>query len=202
MINESNIYDISIDDISIDELKKNLINDCKDLSDNEYIEIFKIINDDKCIFTQNNYGILINLDIVEINTIKKIFHFINFIKHKKKDLLKQEELLINYLNNNNLNNNLNNNVDNNNTVYNNIYNNVDNNTNNNVDNNADNNADNNTDNNADTNADNNADTNYLVLSSDDDKNNEDLENKLLLKKKKNKYTGIKGKMIKINQQKK
>lgn len=155
--------------------KKKLIEISKNLSKLEYLEIFNIIQDAKCPYSENKNGIFINLSNITEITIDKIFNFINFIKHKREDLLKQEELINNtkknlivptnknitehtYVNYNDTKNDLQENIEE-----------------------------------LDSISESNDYDNYLVFSSDED---DDLENKLSLKKKKNKYSGKKAKMIK------
>lgn len=153
--------------------KKKLIEISKNLTKIEYLEIFNIIQEDKCIYSENKNGIFINLSNVSENTIDKIFNFINFIKHKKEDLLKYEEYVsiakknISDVQKSIINNNINTEKeynDNNNYEY------------------------------SDSEDDDDKKINeYLVFSSDEE---DDLENKLSLKKKKIKYSGKKAKMIK------
>ena len=103
------------------------------------------------------------------NTIDKIFNFIDFIKHKKEDLIKHEEII------NNAKKNI---IDTTKDIE--INKNIEF-----VEKNSEiSDSDNET---------NIKSSNYLIFSSDED---EDLENKLSLKKKKIKYTGKKAKMIK------
>ena len=151
--------------------KKKLIEISKNLTKIEYLEIFNIIQEDKCIYSENKNGIFINLSNVSENTIDKIFNFINFIKHKKEDLLKYEEYVsiakknITNVQKSVINNNIHTEKDYN---YNNNYEYSD--------------------------SDDEKKINeYLVFSSDEE---DDLENKLSLKKKKIKYSGKKAKMIK------
>ena len=151
--------------------KKKLIEISKNLSKIEYFEIFNIIKQDNCQYSENKNGIFINLLNVSENTIDKIFNFINFIKHKKEDLVKHEEII------NHAKKNI---VD----------------TNKNIEKNLDKTIDfseKKSEISDSDNEDNIKSSNYLIFSSDED---EDLENKLLLKKKKIKYTGKKAKMIK------
>jgi len=152
--------------------KKKLIDISKNLTKLEYLEIFNIIQEDKCIYSENKNGIFINLLNVSENTIDKIFDFINFIKHKKEDLLKYEEYVsiakknITDVQKSTINNNISIEKeynDNNNYEY------------------------------SDSDDDDKKINEYLVFSSDEE---EDLENKLSLKKKKIKYSGKKAKMIK------
>jgi hypothetical protein len=147
--------------------KKKLIEISKNLSKIEYLEIFNIIQEDNCVYSENKNGIFINLSNVLESTIDRIFNFINFIQHKKEDLIKHDEYVHNAKKNitekivetsSSLSNNTNN-----------------------IDYESD-----------DSNI-NEETSNYLVFSSDED---EDLENKISLKKKKVKYTGKKAKMMK------
>jgi len=151
--------------------KKKLIEISKNLSKIEYFEIFNIIKQDNCQYSENKNGIFINLLNVSENTIDKIFNFINFIKHKKEDLVKHEEI-INHAKKN--------------IVY----------TNKNIEKNLDKTigfSEKKSEISESDTEDNVKSSNYLIFSSDED---EDLENKLSLKKKKIKYTGKKAKMIK------
>jgi hypothetical protein len=178
---ENNIDKNNKSDILVDNLilkKKKLIDISKNLSKIEYFEIFNIIKQDNCQYTENKNGVFINLLNVSEKTIDKIFNFINFIKHKKEDLFKHEEIIT--YTKNIIDINVNKNVEKY-TEYN------------------DTNEKKNEILNSDSDNDNEYDektlksSNYLVFSSDED---EDLENKLSLKKKKIKYTGKKAKMIK------
>ena len=182
-VDETIIFDdksvIDIDKNIVDNLiskKKKLIETSKDLSKIEYLEIFTIIQNDNCVYSENKNGVFINLSSISETTIDKIFNFINFIKHKKEDLIKYEEYVdiakkniienknnvetvknIKVMENNNLKD-----------TYNEYY-----------------------DEDYEENIPNSS--NYLLFSSDED---EDLENKISLKKKKIKYSGKKAKMIK------
>ena len=150
--------------------KKKLIETVKNLSNLEYLEIFNIFKEDNCQYSENSNGIFINLQNINEKTIDKIFNFINYIKQKKEELTKYEELMDNAkknignikkeINNNNIINQKDNYIDYNYYDYENLENNDDNN---------------------------------LFISSDED---EDIENKLCLKKKKVKYIGRKAKIIK------
>ena len=75
--------------------KKKLIDISKNLTKLEYIEIFNIIQKDEYHYTENKNGIFINLSNIQETTLNKIFTFLNYIKHKKQDLLHQDE----YINN-------------------------------------------------------------------------------------------------------
>jgi hypothetical protein len=154
--------------------KKKLIEISKNLTKIEYFEIFNIITEDQCQYSENKNGIFINLSNVTEKTIDKIFEFINFIKHKKEDLIKHEEYLI-YFKKNITENIIDKKIDfirnendqnNDNTKYIEI---------------------------SDDEYDDKKNSDYLVFSSDEEN---DLENKISLKKKKTKYSGKKAKMIK------
>ena len=163
---------LSVND-NLSSKKKRLIEISKNLSQLEYLEIFNIIEEDNCQYSENKNGIFINLNNVNESTIDKIFNFINFIKHKKEDLVKHEEVVnnakknitdINKNNEKNINNNL---IDNKETYD--EYDILE-----------------------ETETIPNS-SNYLVFSSDED---DDIENKISLKKKKTKYSGKKAKIIK------
>ncbi len=79
----------------ITKKKKLLIETVKNLTKIEYLEIFNIIQNDNCQFSRNANGVFINLQNMNESTIDKIFEFIDFIKHKKEDLIKQEEYMLN-----------------------------------------------------------------------------------------------------------
>ena len=146
--------------------KKKLIEISKNLSKLEHLEIFNIIQEDNCVYSENKNGVFINLLNVSENTIDKIFNFINFIQHKKEDLIKHDEFV------DNAKKNITDKIPEIIEISNNI---------NNINYESD-----------DSNI-NDETSNYLVFSSDED---DDLENKISLKKKKIKYTGKKAKMMK------
>ena len=150
--------------------KKKLIEVVKNLSNIEYLEIFDIIKKDKCHFSENKNGVFINLNNISEETVDKIFNFIKFIKHKKEDLLKQEDIINIAKKSININkiheSEKNVQTYNEDIVFNDIL--------------SDDEDDNDT-------------SNYLHFSSDED---EDVENKISLKKKKIKHSAKKAKMIK------
>ena len=156
--------------------KKKLIDIAKNLTKIEYFEILNIITEDQCQYSENKNGIFINLSNVTEKTIDKIFEFINFVKHKKEDLIKHEEYLTYFKKNiteniieKNNNNSINNENNDNTLKYTDI---------------SDNEY---------YEEDDKKNSDYLVFSSDEEN---DLENKISLKKKKVKYSGKKAKMIK------
>ena len=149
--------------------KKKLIEICKNLSKLEYLEIFNIIKEDKCQYSENKNGYFINLLNVTENTIDKISNFINYIKNKKEELILYDEIITETKKNINENNDVILNEFNKTVVIDNIY----------KDEYEEEVVDNY--------------DNYLDFSSDEDN---DLENKINLKKKKVKYSGKKAKMTK------
>lgn len=141
--------------------KKKLIETCKTLDKLEYLEIFNIIRQNNCQYSENKNGIFINLSNIQEEILDKIFVMLSFIKLKKEDLNKYEEFI----------NNTHKKIDENNEIdeineHDEIY---------------------------------EMDENNLILSSDEDN---DLENKISLKKKKNKYSGSNAKIIKSIKNKK
>jgi len=175
IIDKINVLKNNVSNENIYFKKKKLIDLSKNLSKLEYLEIFNIIQEDKCPYSENKNGIFINLSNMNEITIDKIFDFINFIKHKREDLLKHEELindtkknLIIPLNKNIIENIYINQNDIKDDIVENIH-------------------------NLEEEIEMNNYNGYLEFSSEED---DDLDNKLSLKKKKNKYSGNKAKMIK------
>ena len=151
--------------------KKKLLESVKNLSNIEYNEIFNIIQENNCQYSGNNNGIFINLQNVNDEIIDKIFNFLEFIKKKKEELNEKDVVLENIKKDIQVNE-----IEH-----------------------FDNNKINNTQKNETTLSDDDCDDEkinydkYLCFSSDEDN---DLENKLSLKKKKNKYTGKNAKLMK------
>ena len=151
--------------------KKKLLESVKNLSNIEYNEIFNIIQENNCQYSGNNNGIFINLQNVNDEIIDKIFNFLEFIKKKKEELNEKDVVL----------ENIKKDIQVNETEH--------------FDNTKINNAPKNNTVLSDDDCDDekiNYDK-YLCFSSDEDN---DLENKLSLKKKKNKYTGKNAKLMK------
>ena len=159
--------------------KKKLIEIVKNLSNLEYLEIFNIFKEDNCQYSENSNGIFINLQNINEKTVDKIFNFINYIKQKKEELVKYEELIDNAKKNiGNVKKEISNNVIN---LKKEKY----------IDYNY---YDNDKDEDDNINSENTVNiSNELIISSDED---EDIENKISLKKKKIKYVGKKAKIIK------
>lgn len=70
----------SLSNDQIKDLKK-LINE---LHENEHIEIFKIIKNDTDKFTENRNGIFINMSNLQSSTLIKLRNFVNFCNENKK----------------------------------------------------------------------------------------------------------------------
>jgi hypothetical protein len=160
------LYDNKIYDIILK--KKKLIETVKNLSNIEYYEIFNIFKEDNTQYTENANGVFINLQNIGEHTLDKIFNFIDYIKQKKVELNQHDEFI------NNAKKNISSIKKEINILtvlekdnYNNYY-----------------------ESDSDISVKNN---NELLFSSDED---EDIESKISLKKKKNKYVGKKAKIIK------
>lgn len=170
-IQDNNDFNIEYNANASIKKKKKLLESVKNLSNIEYNEIFNIIQENNCQYSGNNNGIFINLQNVNDEIIDKIFNFLEFIKKKKEELNEKDVVLENIKKDIQVNE-----IEH-----------------------FDNNKINNTQKNETVLSDNDCDDEkinydkYLCFSSDEDN---DLENKLSLKKKKNKYTGKNAKLMK------
>ena len=79
------------------ELCKQIQTNIVKLSENEILEIFKIITKTNTNYTKNNNGIFLNLNWVENDTIKEIYNYINFCLKSHNEISKYE-LMKNTLN--------------------------------------------------------------------------------------------------------
>ena len=69
--------------------KKNIINDVSQLSENQQLEVFNILNLKKEIkFTENKNGVFINLDDIDNESLNEIVKYISFCKESNKVLEK------------------------------------------------------------------------------------------------------------------
>ena len=73
--------------------KKMLVSDIGELSKHEHIEIFKIIREYGIKYTQNDNGILLNMNILDDKVLERIYQFVTFCKDNKKSLEENEEIL-------------------------------------------------------------------------------------------------------------
>lgn len=69
--------------------KKIQANICR-LSDNEIIELFKIISETKTSYTRNNNGIFLNLNWVDDDTIQKLDNYMTFCIKSQNEICKYE----------------------------------------------------------------------------------------------------------------
>lgn len=72
------------------EICKQIQGNIHRLSDNEIIEIFKIINESNTTYTKNNNGIFLNLNWVDDDTLNKIDNYINFCIKSQNEISKYE----------------------------------------------------------------------------------------------------------------
>ena len=73
--------------------KKRLVEFIKDMNRLELLEIFEIFKKYNCSYTENSNGIFINITNVSEEVIDKVYHFIGYIKEKKKELNDHENLI-------------------------------------------------------------------------------------------------------------
>ena len=90
---ESNKDELEVSKEEIYTLKKNIINNSKNLKKIEYIQIFKIIYKYNIQYMENINGIFINLNKIDYNILKEIDILINYIKSKNKELDDKEKIL-------------------------------------------------------------------------------------------------------------
>lgn len=101
--NKSDTFELDFDDsttaLSKEKLaiqkKRKLIDITKNLSYLEYYEIFNILESSNTPYSDNINGIFINLYNVNNEIIDKIFNFLDFIKKKKEELHMQDHYLEN-----------------------------------------------------------------------------------------------------------
>lgn len=72
--------------------KKKLINDIKNLSKNEHIQIFHIIKNANIKYTENNNGIFINLNNINDEILYKLIDFIKYTKFNNNELEKIDKI--------------------------------------------------------------------------------------------------------------
>jgi hypothetical protein len=72
------------------ELCKQIQTNINRLSNNEIVEIFKIINETDTSYTKNNNGIFLNLNWVDEETLIKIDNYINFCIKSQNEISKYE----------------------------------------------------------------------------------------------------------------
>lgn len=72
------------------EICKKIQNSINKLSENEILEIYKIINENGTAFTQNNNGIFVNLNWVDESTLIKLDNHISFCIKSQNEISKYE----------------------------------------------------------------------------------------------------------------
>jgi hypothetical protein len=72
------------------EICKKIQNNISKLSENEILELYKIINENGTTFTQNNNGIFVNLNWVDEPTLIKIETYISFCIKSQNEISKYE----------------------------------------------------------------------------------------------------------------
>ncbi len=83
-------------EIELDSKKNYIINQVREFSKFEHVEIFKIFKKYNINFSENSNGIFVNLNYISESILDKIIHFIKFcITNKetlKMEIYKREEL--------------------------------------------------------------------------------------------------------------
>jgi len=74
------------------ELCKNIKDNISKLSNNEILEIFKIVNSNNTKYTKNNNGIFINLKWIEEDILNKINDYIEFSLKSQNEMNKYEKI--------------------------------------------------------------------------------------------------------------
>jgi hypothetical protein len=74
------------------ELCKNIKDNIGKLSNNEILEIFKIINSNNTKYTRNNNGIFINLKWIDEDILNKINDYISFSIKSQNEMIKYEQI--------------------------------------------------------------------------------------------------------------
>ena len=74
------------------ELCKNIKDNIGKLSNNEILEIFKIVNDNNTKYTRNNNGIFINLKWMDEDILNIINDYIAFSIKSQNEMIKYEEI--------------------------------------------------------------------------------------------------------------
>lgn len=72
------------------EICKKIQNNVGKLSENEILELFKIIEDNNASYTKNNNGIFLNLNWVDDETLNKIDDYISFCIKSQNEISKYE----------------------------------------------------------------------------------------------------------------
>jgi len=79
--------------VKINNTKRSILAEVGKLNKLEHIEIFKILNRNCIIYTENVNGIFVNMKNLDLNTLNDIIKFINYAKNKNIELLEKESML-------------------------------------------------------------------------------------------------------------
>jgi len=88
-----NIITNNISDIELHNIKKELIKNINSLSKNEHIQVFYIIKNAGVKYTENNNGIFINLNNINISILNKLIKFVEYAKINNNELETQNKLI-------------------------------------------------------------------------------------------------------------
>lgn len=72
---------------------KRMIENINGLSESEQFQIFNIIRENKQKYTENQNGVFVNFNQLNLPTLQQIHHFINFFEKQKQTLENQSKLL-------------------------------------------------------------------------------------------------------------
>lgn len=75
------------------DAKKNLVKEIDQLSKDQHLEIYKIVNGYTDKYTQNDNGIFINLSVLNDNILNKIKQFVDYCIYNRDTMEKDEELI-------------------------------------------------------------------------------------------------------------
>ena len=85
--NEKNKETESINYLELDRLRKNI----EELHTIHHVEIGKILKKNNIDLTENNNGIFINLNLLDIKIINEIKNYLLYVKNQENDILKIEK---------------------------------------------------------------------------------------------------------------
>jgi hypothetical protein len=75
------------------QAKKDIIDKSKDLRQDEYLQLFRIIKEGNVVFSENKNGVLVNLEKVPISIIKKLKEIIDLCHSNRKANIERNELI-------------------------------------------------------------------------------------------------------------
>ena len=83
------------------QIKKDLVSKILNLTSIQQNEIFNIIKNNNVKYTCNNNGVFVNITKIDIELIKKINVYIDYLKNNETNLKEIEDICINISNNKN-----------------------------------------------------------------------------------------------------